>query len=325
MLTTGNSDLPSSEEDDSFVPGLDIETVAEDGLLPKPVYPRASPLIQVPEPLEAIYVEDLLSAQAEDPWCDSLWAQLQHGINPTKPPGLCIYEHGALACAPMDEDLPLRWVSPASLRSRICTLAHFTRVSGHPGSKKLTASLSRHLFWPSLARDSNCAQLFVTCSQEVEARTQTDGTIDDIPSDPATRVRGNRRVRALAYNVARQQFVLCMTDRFSKMLVAVPLPDKTVSIVAQTLMDRWIALFGIPVTLLSENGSAFDCMFFGALTQVLGVKQVFTSAYRPTTNGRVERWNATLVDCIAALAFEKDWDLSIGTTRLSIRRQVTHQ
>jgi hypothetical protein len=43
------------------------------------------------------------------------------------------------------------------------------------------------------------------CSQEVEARTQTDGTTEDIPSDPATRVRGNRRVRALAYNVARQQ------------------------------------------------------------------------------------------------------------------------
>jgi hypothetical protein len=26
----------------------------------------------------------------------------------------------------------------------------------------------------------------------------------------------------------------------------------------------------------------------------------------------VERWNATLVDAIAMLAFEKDWDLSVG-------------
>ena len=47
MLTTGYSDLPSSEEDDSFVPCLLIETEVEDGLLPTPVYPRASPLIQV--------------------------------------------------------------------------------------------------------------------------------------------------------------------------------------------------------------------------------------------------------------------------------------
>jgi transposase InsO family protein len=48
------------------------------------------------------------------------------------------------------------------------------------------------------------------------------------------------------------------------------------------------------------------------LTDVLGVKQVFTSAYRPTTNGQVERWNATLVDAIATLTFERDWDLSVG-------------
>jgi transposase InsO family protein len=82
--------------------------------------------------------------------------------------------------------------------------------------------------------------------------------------------------------------------------------------VSQTLADRWIAVFGIPVTLLSDNGSAFSSKFFRFLTHVLGVKQVFTSAYRPTTNGQVERWNATLVDAIATLAFERDWDLSVG-------------
>jgi transposase InsO family protein len=64
--------------------------------------------------------------------------------------------------------------------------------------------------------------------------------------------------------------------------------------------------------LFSDNGPAFSSKFFGVLTHVLGVKQVFTSAYRPTTNGQVERWNATLADAIAMLTFEKDWDLSVG-------------
>jgi transposase InsO family protein len=67
-----------------------------------------------------------------------------------------------------------------------------------------------------------------------------------------------------------------------------------------------------PDNLLSDNGSAFASKLFGVLTHVLKVKQVFTSPYRPTTNGQVERWNATLVDAIAMLAFEKDWDLSVG-------------
>jgi hypothetical protein len=49
---------------------------------------------------------------------------------------------------------------------------------------------------------------------------------------------------------------------------------------------------------------------------------VFTSAYRPTRNGQVERWNATLVDSIAALAFEKEWDLSIGLACIAYNSTV---
>jgi Integrase zinc binding domain len=193
------------------------------------VYPRASPLIQVREPLEAISVEDLLSAKAEDPWCDSFWAQLQHGINPTKPPGFCIDEHSALACAPMNEDLPLRWVAPDSLRSRLCTSAHFTRVSGHPGSTKLTASLSRHWFWPSLARD--CEAPVRSCRSRVAKRFKRGPT----RTVPLTIFPPIRPLEFVAIDVLGplpttsrgNKFVLCMTDRFSKMSVAVPLPDQT--------------------------------------------------------------------------------------------------
>jgi transposase InsO family protein len=132
----------------------------------------------------------------------------------------------------------------------------------------------------------------------------------DVSGPLPTTPRGNR-------------FVLCITDRFSKMCVAVPLPDQTATTVAQDLVYRWIAVFGIPLTLLSDNGSAFASNFFGFLTHVLGgVKQVFTSAYRPTTNGQVERWNATSLDSIAAPAFEKECDLSIGLACISYNSTV---
>ena len=77
-------------------------------------------------------------------------------------------------------------------------------------------------------------------------------------------------------------------------------------------MDRWICVFGMPFTILTDNGSAFTSKFFGVITQVLGVKHVFATAYRPTTNGQVERWNASLVDLVSHLGTEKEWDLHIG-------------
>jgi hypothetical protein len=54
MMTLGHSESSTEEIEDSFVPCLVIETVPEDKLLPTPVFPRASPLKQVPE---ALYCE----------------------------------------------------------------------------------------------------------------------------------------------------------------------------------------------------------------------------------------------------------------------------
>ena len=318
MMTLGHSETPDSNDEESFIPCLvvneDAAIVADDGLLPTPVFPRPSPLIHVPEPLEAISREELLVEQAVDPWCETLFAQMYTGVNPTRPPGLGIDEHGVMVCAPVNEDLPLRWVAPAALRKRLCTLAHYTKVAGHPGATKMIAALVRQWFWPSMAKD--CLATVRQCPACVAKRLKRGPK----RSVPLTIFPPIRPLEFIAIDVlgplpttARgNRFVLCITDRFSKMSVAVPLKDQTASVVAQTLVDRWIAVFGIPVTLLSDNGPAFASKFFGVLTHVLGVKQVFTSAYRPTTNGQVERWNATLVDALAMLAFEKDWDLSVG-------------
>jgi hypothetical protein len=103
----------------------------------------------------------LLDAQATDPWCETLFAQLDQVLRPTRPPGLGIDEYGLLLCAPVDEDLPLRWVVPLSLRDRVCTLAHYTKVAGHPGATRLTAALCRQWFWPSMARD--CVAVVHSC------------------------------------------------------------------------------------------------------------------------------------------------------------------
>ena len=96
------------------------------------------------------------------------------------------------------------------------------------------------------------------------------------------------------------------------MSVAVAMPDQIASTMAQVFVDRWVAVFGIPITVLTDNGPCFASKFFKVLINILGVKHLFTSAYRPSTNGQVERWNATLVDSLTQLAREKDWDKSVG-------------
>ena len=69
----------------------------------------------------------------------------------------------------------------------------------------------------------------------------------------------------------------------------------TADVVARTFFEGWVASgYGIPNVLLTDNGSQFLAKFFQNFCKILGIKQVFTSAYRPSTNGQTERFNRTV-------------------------------
>jgi transposase InsO family protein len=78
------------------------------------------------------------------------------------------------------------------------------------------------------------------------------------------------------------RFLLMVSDRFSKLTRAHPLASTTAEIVAKTIFDGWVAAgYGIPQVLMTDNGTKFVSKFFQSFCRILGVKQVFTSAYRP--------------------------------------------
>jgi transposase InsO family protein len=225
-----------------------------------PVLPREGPLLRVPQPFEAISNDELFREQRSDPWCGDLLDQISLKRPDTRPAGLFVDDDGLICCRSQSGlDFPPRWIAPASLRERICTLAHFARATGHPGATRMSQTLGRAWYWPNLAKD--CAATVRRC-HGCSAKRLKRGPKRSVPLTifapeqplefiamdvlgplPAT-VRGNR-------------FVLCITDRFSKMSVAVAIPDQTASTVAQALVDRWVYVFVIPITILSDNGSAF--------------------------------------------------------------------
>jgi hypothetical protein len=51
--------------------------------------------------------------------------------------------------------------------------------------------------------------------------------------------------------------ILVMTDRFSKLVVASALPDIRAITVAKAYIEGWVAYFGPPVIILTDNGSLF--------------------------------------------------------------------
>ena len=120
------------------------------------------------------------------------------------------------------------------------------------------------------------------------------------------------------------QFILVVCDRFTKLVRTIPLRTITSLAVAQAFCYHWVFVYGMPKTLLSDNGTQFSSKFFQACCIELGIKQVFTTAYHPQCNGQVERFNRTIVSQLRAYVGEhqNDWDLYHGALTYSYNNQI---
>ena len=117
------------------------------------------------------------------------------------------------------------------------------------------------------------------------------------------------------------QYILCMTDRYSKMSLVTPLRNITALTVAHAFCDEWIFHYGQPEFLLSDRGSQFMSNVFSAVCDTLNIRQAFTSAYHPLKNGKVERFNRTLLASLKCYCSEhgREWDrFARGTVAMAI-------
>ena len=59
----------------------------------------------------------------------------------------------------------------------------------------------------------------------------------------------------------------------------------------------------------SDQGQEFEAHIIKQLSEAMGIEKTRTVAFHPAADGMVERYNQTIVDCIAKVVAEtKSWD-----------------
>jgi len=91
------------------------------------------------------------------------------------------------------------------------------------------------------------------------------------------------------------EYILVICDRFTKVTRAVPLRDITALDVLSSFLDTWVASYGIPDSILSDNGPQFAAVLWQGELKTLDIDTNYATPYHPQTNGQVERFNKTLV------------------------------
>lgn len=101
-----------------------------------------------------------------------------------------------------------------------------------------------------------------------------------------------------------KQFVVTMIDRASRWPEAIPTNIITAQSIANIFIENWVAQFGVPARISSDQGRQFNAEFLQCIMQRLGVHKIRTCAYHPQSNGRIKRWHRPFKAALMAYATE---------------------
>jgi hypothetical protein len=94
------------------------------------------------------------------------------------------------------------------------------------------------------------------------------------------------------------QFILAITDYFTKWVEAVPMKSVTSRDVIQFVKEHVIHRFGIPQTITTDGGSVFISEEFKKFAVDMGIKLIRSSPYYAQANGQAEASNQSLIKLI---------------------------
>ncbi|GIX96544.1 reverse transcriptase [Caerostris darwini] len=159
----------------------------------------------------------------------------------------------------------------------------------HPGIKATVKLVEERYVWPGIKTDVRTWAQQCLAYQRSKVTRHTQSKLGAfIPS--------NTRFEHVHIDIVgplppSEGFRYCLTcvDRFSKWAEAYPLVDISASSVASTFYTRWVARFGNPLRITTDQGTQFE-----AFTKFLGTARHRTSPYHPTGNGQVERLHRQL-------------------------------
>ena len=94
---------------------------------------------------------------------------------------------------------------------------------------------------------------------------------------------------------AQKKFLVVAVDHFTKWVEVEAVPTITEAQIQHFFWREVICRFGIPHTLITDNGKQFDNDKFKTFCSELGIKPRFMSVAHPQTNGQTEVTNRTVM------------------------------
>ncbi|XP_062541441.1 uncharacterized protein K02A2.6-like [Armigeres subalbatus] len=169
-----------------------------------------------------------------------------------------------------------RIVIPTLFQRRILKQIHH----GHPGIKRAKAIARGIVFWPTIDEDiENYVRRCTSCTSAAKSPPQAQ-------SQPWPRAEGPWLRLHIDYaGPLEGMYYLVVIDSFSKWPEILQTRSPTTS-TTTTFLQECFSRFGIPLVIVSDNGSQFSSADFRTFCEKLGVIHFRAAPFHPQSNGQ---------------------------------------
>ena len=228
---------------------------------------------------------------------------------------------------------------PQNILPKLMHEFHDSPLAGHIGITKTYNKIRERYWWPHMIRDiTNYIKTCDLCQRRKSPRKLRWPIRSILPTPD--KQQSNDKDESIVYlpfsevvvdvlgplpqTARRKKFIVIFIDRLTRWPEAYATTNLRGKTIALLIMNEIIPRYGVPRTLLSDQGSNFLGKICTKLYDLMRIHKLQTSAYFPSCNGLVERFNRTIVNMLAMFVQEQqnDWDLYIPWVLFAYRTAV---
>lgn len=173
----------------------------------------------------------------------------------------------------------LQVMIPRKLRERVLNELH----AAHQGMVKMKSLARSYCYWPGMDKEiETLVRSCNSCSMNANEDAKVEVHPWDMPSGPW------QRIHIDFAGPINGQMLFVIVDAFTKWTEIFITKTTTSSWVINKMKQLFIT-FGLPVTIVSDNGSQFTSHEFEDFLKNSGISHVTTAPYHPASNGLAER------------------------------------